>query len=128
MDTSGNAGSQASVSVIRALTLKEVKFSDLLSIVWKELRVSLVVGTAVAAVNFLRIWIMNRDPMVALVVSLTLVVAVVAAKLVGCALPMLADKIGLDPVVMASPLITTIVDAMALIVFFNTALLLLPAL
>lgn len=126
MDTGGNAGSQASVSVIRALTLKEIRFRDIFTILWKEFRVSLLCGVVVAAVNFARVWIMNGDPLVALVVSLTLIVVITAAKLVGCTLPLLADKIGLDPALMASPLITTIVDAVALIVFFNMALAILP--
>jgi magnesium transporter len=128
MNTGGNAGSQTSVSVIRALTLKEVKFSDLFTVLWKELQVSLLVGVVIVAVNFLRIWLMNGDALVALAVSLTLLVTIVAATLVGCTLPLVADRIGLDPAVMASPLITTIVDAVALVVFFNTALMLLPGL
>ncbi len=125
MDTSGNAGSQSSVAVIRALTLREIKFGDILKIMWKEVRVAAIVGVGLAAVNFLRVWLMHGDPMVALVVSLTLIVTVVTAKLVGCSLPLLADRIGLDPALMASPLITTIVDAVALIVFFNIAVTLL---
>jgi magnesium transporter len=128
MNTGGNAGSQTSVSVIRALTLKEVKFSDIFAILWKEFQVSLLVGIVIVAVNFLRIWLLNGDALIALVVSLTLLVTIIAAKLVGCTLPLLADRIGLDPAVMASPLITTIVDAVALVVFFNTALMLLPGL
>ena len=128
MDTGGNAGSQASVSIIRGITLGEIKFSDIFTVLWKEFRVSLLVGVGVAVVNFARVWIMNGDPLVAIVVSLTLLVTVIAAKLVGCSLPLLADKIGLDPALMASPLITTIVDAVALIVFFNIALLILPGL
>ncbi len=126
MDTGGNSGSQASVSVIRALTLGEIKFGDILRIMWKEMRVALLCGAAVAVVNFIRILIMYGDAMVGLVVSLTLLVVVLAAKLVGCSLPLLADKIGLDPAIMASPLITTIVDAVALLVFFNIASILLP--
>ncbi len=128
MDTGGNAGSQASVSIIRALTLGEVEFKDIFTILWKEFRVSVLVGVCVAVVNFLRVWIMNGDPLVATVVSLTLLVVVTAAKMVGCTLPLIADKIGLDPALMASPLITTIVDAVALIVFFNIAIFLLPGL
>ena len=126
MDTGGNAGSQASVSIIRGITLGEIKFSDIFTVMWKEFRVSLLVSAGVAVVNFARIWIMNGDPLIAAVVSLTLIVTIVAAKLVGCTLPLLADKIGLDPALMASPLITTIVDAVALVVFFNIAILLLP--
>lgn len=126
MDTGGNAGSQSSVSIIRGITLGEIKFSDIFTIMWKEFRVSILVGIGVSVVNFARVWIMNGDPLLALVVSLTLLVVITAAKLVGCTLPLLADKIGLDPALMASPLITTIVDAVALIVFFNIAIWLLP--
>lgn len=128
MNTGGNAGSQASVSVIRGVTLGEIHFSDIFSVMWKEFRVSLIVSIGVALVNFLRVWIMDGDLQVAIVVSLTLIITIVVAKLVGCSLPLLANRIGLDPALMASPLITTIVDAVALIVFFNMALLLLPGL
>lgn len=128
MDTGGNAGSQSSVSIIRALVLKEIKFSDTFAVMWKEFRVSLLAGGAMAIINFLRILLMNGDPLLAFVVSITLFVVVLASKLVGSSLPILADKLGLDPAVMASPLITTIVDALALTVFFNIAILLLPGL
>ena len=132
MDTCGNAGSQASVSVIRALVLGEVKFSSIFSVIWKEFRVSILVGIGVAAVNFLRIiicfWIglYNVDPgqnifLIAGTVSLTLVLAVICAKFVGCTLPLLADKCKLDPALMASPMITTIVDAVSLLVYFGIA-------
>ena len=128
MDTSGNAGSQASVSVIRGITLGEIRFSDLPRVMWKELRVSLLAGMGVAAVNFLRVWLMYGDPVMALVVSLTLVFAIMAAKLFGCALPLLAARVGLDPALMAGPLITTVADPMALLLFFNIAMLLMPGL
>ncbi len=128
MDTGGNSGSQASVSVIRGLTLGEIKLTDLFTVLWKELRISLVAGVCVAAVNFVRIWLMHGDPLIALTVSLTLIVIVIAANLVGGMLPILAQRVGLDPAVMASPLITTIVDAVALFVFFNIAIWLLPGL
>ena len=82
----------------------------------------------VAAVNFLRVWLMYGDPVMALVVSLTLVFAIMAAKLVGCALPLLAARVGLDPALMAGPLITTVADPMALLLFFNIAMLLMPGL
>ena len=132
MDTCGNAGSQASVSVIRALVLGEVKFSSIFKVIWKEFRVSILVGVAVAIVNFLRIvicfWIglYSVDPgqsiyLTAGVVSLTLVLAVICAKFVGCTLPLLADKCRLDPALMASPMITTIVDAVSLLVYFGIA-------
>ncbi|MEG2143951.1 MAG: magnesium transporter, partial [Oscillospiraceae bacterium] len=126
MDTSGNAGSQTSVSVIRGIVLGEVEFKDLFTVVWKEFRVSLVVGIGIALFNFLRIWFFYKDIMVAAVVSITIFCAVVAAKLVGAVLPMVATKLKLDPALMASPMITTIVDAVSLLVYFNVATLLLP--
>jgi magnesium transporter len=121
MGTGGNAGSQASVSVIRSLTLGEVGFKDILWIMWKELRISLMVGIMIAAVNYARIIFMYQDSQMALIVSLTLVCVVVVSKLVGCTLPLLATKLRLDPALMASPLITTIVDALSLTIFFNIA-------
>ncbi len=126
MDTSGNAGSQAAVSVIRGLVLGEIETSDILRVVWKEFRVSLLVGVCVAAVNFLRIFLMYRDPVMGAVVSITLFCVVIAAKFVGCTLPIIATKLKLDPALMASPMITTIVDAVALFVYFNVAIALLP--
>lgn len=126
MDTSGNAGSQASVSVIRGLTLGEVKLSDVFQIAWKELRVSLLVGVGIAGFNFLRIWLMQGDPMIAAVVAITIFFAIIAAKLVGCLLPMAATRLRLDPALMASPMITTIVDAISLLVYFNVAAMILP--
>ena len=122
MDTGGNCGSQASVSVIRALSLDEVEFKELPKIIWKEMQVSVMVGLTLALANFVKILIVDHTTIsVALVVCLTLFVTVVIAKLVGCALPVLASKIGFDPAVMASPFITTIVDAMSLVVYFNVA-------
>ena len=132
MDTCGNAGSQASVSVIRALVLGEVKFGTIFKVIWKEFRVSIIVGICVAIVNFLRIILFyyigmyNLDPgqnifLIAAVVSMTLFLAVICAKFVGCTLPLLADKCKLDPALMASPMITTIVDAVSLLVYFGIA-------
>ncbi|HWP52333.1 MAG TPA: magnesium transporter [Clostridia bacterium] len=126
MDTSGNAGSQTSVSVIRSLVLGEVEVSDILTVLWKEFRVGIVVGVIIAAVNYLRIALMYHDTGVAAVVSVTIFFAVVAAKIVGCTLPMIATKLKLDPALMASPMITTIVDAMSLLVYFNVAIRILP--
>jgi magnesium transporter len=128
MDTGGNAGSQSSVAVIRALTLKEVDFPDMLKIMWKETGVSLLTGVCVAGVNFFRVWLSNGDPMVALAVSLTLIVIIVSANIVGSALPLIAQKVGIDPALMASPLITTIVDAAAIFAFFNIAVMVIPGL
>jgi len=126
MDTSGNAGSQTSVSVIRSLVLGEIEVSDLLAVLWKEFRVGLVAGTCVAVVNYVRIILMYHDARIAAVVSLTIFCAVVAAKIVGCTLPLIATKLRLDPALMASPMITTIVDAMSLLVYFNIAIRILP--
>lgn len=127
MDTSGNAGSQTSVSIIRGLVLGQVSFGDLIAVLWKELRVGILVGAALAVMNFTRILLMNRDAGIALVVSGTLFCTVIAANLVGCTLPMIATKLRLDPALMASPMITTIVDAVALLVYFSIATHLLPA-
>ena len=122
MDTGGNAGSQASVTVIRGLSLDEVEFKDLFKVIWKEIRVALMCGVSLAAANFIKLLLLDRvEVTVALVVCVTLVIVVLIAKLVGCTLPMLAKKIGFDPAVMASPFITTIVDALSLMVYFNLA-------
>lgn len=126
MDTGGNAGSQASVSVIRALSLEEIEFSDLPKTMWKEIRVSLLVGVTLAVTNFVKLIVVDQVTVfIALVVCLTLIVTVFVAKLVGCTLPLIAKKIGFDPAVMASPFITTIVDALSLIIYFNFATILL---
>ncbi|OUP55982.1 magnesium transporter [Pseudoflavonifractor sp. An184] len=124
--TGGNSGSQSSVAVIRALSLDEIDFSDLIAVVWKESRVAVLCGVCLACANFVKMmvvdrWLMNNPavtPMVALVVCLTLVFTVLCAKVVGCTLPMAAEKIGIDPAVMASPFITTIVDALSLLIYF----------
>ena len=136
MDTAGNTGSQASVTIIRGLSLDEIDFSDLFRVVWKEIRVAVLCGLAMSVVCFAKIMLVDvmllhtEDVtwLVALVVALTLAVTVLMAKVVGCTLPMLADRIGFDPAVMASPFITTIVDALALMVYFNIACALLPQL
>lgn len=124
--TGGNSGSQSSVAVIRALSLGEIEFSDMAAVVWKEIRVSVLCGLCLAVANFAKMmlvdhWLMHNPevtPMVALVVCLTLVFTVLCAKVVGCTLPMVAEKIGIDPAVMASPFITTIVDALSLLIYF----------
>ena len=122
MDTGGNAGGQASVTVIRGLSLNEIEFSDVFKVVWKEFRVAVLCGLSLAAANFLKLLFFDRvSVMVALVVCMTLLSAVLMAKLVGCTLPMLAKKLGFDPAVMASPFITTIVDALSLLVYFAIA-------
>lgn len=122
MDTGGNAGGQASVTIIRGLSLNEIELRDVFRIIWKEFRVAFLCGISLAAANFLKLLFIDRVEMsVALVVCLTLVVSVLIAKIVGCTFPMLAKRIGFDPAVMASPFITTIVDAISLIVYFQIA-------
>ncbi len=122
MDTGGNAGGQASVTIIRGLSLNEIEFKDILRIIWKEFRVALLIGLTLAVCNFAKLLIVdgvNTD--VALVVCFTLVLTVIIAKVVGCSLPLAAKKVGFDPAVMASPFITTIVDALSLVVYFQLA-------
>ena len=127
--TGGNSGTQASVAVIRALSLGEVDFSDVLAVLWKEVRVAFLCGAALAAANFVKMQLVDRALLgnsevtmaVCLVVCLTVMFVVIFAKCVGCSLPLLAEKIGLDPAVMASPFITTIVDATSLLIYFALA-------
>lgn len=136
MDTGGNSGGQASVTVIRAMSLGEVTFKDFFKVIWKEIRVGLVCGLSLAAANFIKIWlvdhlIMHNDDItliVDLAICLTLVVEIVFAKFIGCTLPMIAKKVGFDPAVMSSPFITTVVDAVSLLVYFGIATALIPQL
>lgn len=122
MDTGGNAGGQASVTIIRGLSLKEIEYSDALSVIWKEIRVAVLCGATLAAANFGKLLLFDKVSIpVAAVVCLTLMAAVLIAKIVGCILPMVAKKIGFDPAVMASPFITTIVDALSLLIYFRIA-------
>ena len=122
MDTGGNAGGQASVTIIRGLSLNEISFSDMFSVVWKEARVAILCGVSLALANFAKLLLIDRVTIsVAAVVCITLIAAVFIAKIVGCLLPMAAKKIGFDPAVMASPFITTIVDALSLIIYFQVA-------
>ena len=126
MDTGGNAGGQTSVTIIRGLSLGEIEIKDLFSIVWKEFRVAFLCGLTLSIVNFAKLlWIDQVGLLVAAVVCITLFATVLIAKIVGCSLPVLAKKVGCDPAVMASPFITTIVDALSLLVYFNIASLLL---
>jgi len=134
MGTGGNSGSQSSVAVIRSISLGEVEFRDLPWIIWKEIRVAVICGIVLAAANFGKMllvdnWLMHNPDvtvLVALAVSLTVVFVVMAAKTIGCILPIIAKKVGLDPAVMASPFITTIVDALSLLAYFAVASALLP--
>jgi len=129
MDTGGNSGSQSSVTVIRALSLNELEFRDMPKVIWKEIRTAVLCGLALATLCFGKIMLVDRLLMgneevtvvVALVVCLTMAITILCAKIVGCSLPMLAKKLGFDPAVMASPFITTIVDALSLLVYFGIA-------
>ena len=129
MDTGGNSGSQASVTVIRGLSLQEISFRDLPRVLWKEVRVSVLCGVVLAAACFAKIMLVDRllmgnadiTLMVALTVCLTLCLTVLAAKCIGCVLPMLAQRVGFDPAVMANPAITTVVDALSLLAYFTVA-------
>ena len=126
MDTGGNSGSQASVTVIRGISLGEIEFRDLPKVIWKESRVAVLCGVTLSAANFLKLMFFDRVSMqIAAVVCLTLILTVIVAKVIGCTLPMLAKKVGFDPAVMASPFITTAVDAISLLVYFQIAKLLL---
>ena len=122
MGTGGNAGSQSSVTIIRGLSIGEIEMGDIIRIIWKELRVSLLCGITMAIATFGKIMLIEQPGfMTAVVVSLTLVATIVTAKLVGCVLPVLAKRVGFDPAVMASPFITTIVDALSLVIYFRIA-------
>ena len=122
MDTGGNSGGQASVTIIRAMSLGDVEFSDCFRVVWKEVRVALLCAATLGVVVFLKVIVLDRkSATVALVVALTVMVTIVVAKLVGCTLPMLAKRLGFDPAVMASPFITTVVDALSLLIYFAIA-------
>jgi magnesium transporter len=122
MDTGGNSGSQSSVTIIRGLSLNELEFGDIIKVLWKESKVALLSGLTLALVNFAKLSLFDKVGLsVALVVNITLFFTVIIAKMVGSTLPILAKKIGFDPAVMASPFITTIVDAISLLVYFMIA-------
>lgn len=130
MDTGGNSGGQSSVTIIRGMSLNDIEMKDIFKVIWKEIRVALCCGITLAIANFIKMMIVDRQDIiasgqnpvtVALVVCFTLIITVFFAKLIGCTLPMLAKKVGFDPAVMASPFITTIVDAISLMVFFRIA-------
>ena len=129
MDTGGNSGSQASVTIIRSISLGDIEFKNMPKVIWKEIRVAALCGVTLAAANFVKLLTIDRILLgnsditvsVALVVCLTLILTVLCAKIIGCTLPMIAKKIGFDPAVMASPFITTIVDAVSLVVYFRIA-------
>ena len=129
MDTAGNTGSQAAVSIIRSLSLDEIDFSDILTVLWKEIRVGALCGVTLAAANFAKIMLIDRlicgderiTLMVAFVISLTLFITVVFAKIIGCALPIISKKLGFDPAIMSSPFVTTITDTFSLLIYFAVA-------
>ena len=126
MDTGGNAGGQASAIIIRGISLDEIEFSDWFTVVWKEIRTAVLCGLTLALCNFAKLlWFDQVGVQVAFVVCITLLMAIIVAKVVGATLPMLAKKIGMDPAVMASPFITTIVDAISLLIYFRVATLVL---
>lgn len=122
MDTGGNCGSQSSTMIIRGMAVGEIEISDILKVVWKEIRVGMIVGVTLAVVNFIRLMIQYPgNTMVCVTVVLSVFFTVVAAKTIGCTLPIGAKALKLDPAIMASPMITTIVDAVSLMVYFNLA-------
>ncbi len=126
MNTGGNAGGQVSVTVIRGLSLGEIVYRDVPRVIWKEMRVAVLCGVMLAAANFLKLLFLDQvGCYVALIVSITLIATVIMAKLVGCVLPVAAKRVGFDPAVMASPFISTIVDALSLLVYFQVASMLL---
>jgi magnesium transporter len=129
MGTGGNAGGQSSVTIIRGLAVEEIRMGDIMKIIFKELRVSILCSVSLAIVNFGKMLLVdnllfgnsNITVSVAMTVSLTLILVVIVAKIVGCTLPILAKRVGFDPAVMASPFITTIIDAVSLLIYFNIA-------
>ncbi len=131
MGTGGNSGSQTSVSVIRALSLGDIEFKDIIRVIWKELRVAVIVGIVLGIINFVKLylvdflWLKTFDTGAELAemttICLTLVLVIIVAKLLGAILPIVAKKCGLDPAVMASPLVTTILDAVSLLIYFGIA-------
>lgn len=121
MDTGGNCGSQSATLIIRGIALDEIRFKDLFKVMFKEFRISLIVGAFLAVANGVRIFIQYHNLGLALVIACSLVGTVIMAKLVGCVLPLLAKKVNLDPAIMASPLITTLVDTFSILIYFNIA-------
>lgn len=121
MDTGGNCGSQSATLIIRGIALDEIRFTDLFKVMFKEFRISLIVGAFLAVANGIRIFIQYHNPGLAVVIACSLMGTVIMAKLVGCTLPLLAKKVNLDPAIMASPLITTLVDTFSILIYFNIA-------
>ena len=121
MDTGGNCGSQSATLIIRGIALDEIRFTDLFKVMFIEFRISLIVGAFLAVANGVRIFIQYHNPGLAVVIACSLMGTVIMAKLVGCILPLLAKKVNLDPAIMASPLITTLVDTFSILIYFNIA-------
>ena len=122
MDTGGNSGSQASTMIIRGMAVGEVEPADILKVMWKEIRVGMLCGLSLALVNFVRLMIQYPgNTMICVTVVISLFCTVIVAKTIGCTLPIGAKVLKLDPAIMASPMITTIVDAVSLMVYFNLA-------
>lgn len=122
MDTGGNAGSQSSITIIRGLSLNDIEFKDIFKVIFKEIRVSILIGIVLGIANFIKLLLIDQvSVIIALVVCLTLMITILVAKIVGCSLPLIAEKLGFDPAVMASPFITTIIDAVSLIIYFSIA-------
>lgn len=121
MDTGGNCGSQSATLIIRGIALDEIRFTDLFKVMFKEFRISLIVGAFLAVANGVRIFIQYHNPGLSVVIACSLMGTVIMAKLVGCILPLLAKKVNLDPAIMASPLITTLVDTFSILIYFNIA-------
>ena len=121
MDTGGNCGTQASTLIIRGMALDEIRPRDFLRVFWTELRVSTLVGTALAIANGIRIYLQYHNAALALVIAFTLGLVVIVAKLLGCCLPMLVKSVHLDPALVASPLLTTFVDICSVTIYFTIA-------
>ena len=121
MDTGGNCGSQSSTLIIRGLATDELELKDVFKIFWKEIRIAVVVGITLTIVNGLRIFVQYKNLQLAITVGLSITVTVILSKSIGCLLPLLAKKLKLDPAIMAAPLITTIVDILSILVYFQIA-------
>ena len=121
MDTGGNCGSQSSTLIIRGLATDELELKDVFKILWKEIRIAIIVGITLTIVNGLRIFAQYKNIQLAITVGLSITVTVILSKSIGCLLPLLAKKLKLDPAIMAAPLITTIVDILSILVYFQIA-------
>jgi magnesium transporter len=122
MNTGGNSGSQASALVIRGLATGDLNLTDYVKVLWKEFRVAIICAVVLAIANGVRIYVQYGNLKISLIVSLSLICTVIASKLVGCSLPMLSKRIGVDPALISSPFISTLVDSMSVFVYFNIAL------